>query len=240
MSIIRKLTAIAFGLVLFGIIISVSASDDISEKYAADALYSLHLFLGYGDDADGVPNYGLDDDLTREQGILLLLRMLGRTGEAEAAGYSHPFIDVSEYYNCYIGYAYHNGLTNGIDINLFGSGQTIDREMFITFCLRALGWSDGEDGDFKWSEASEFAEMLGFYSAPEMRSVDHFTRGDAVTVFWNVLETNIKDSSETMAERLIAEGVIMADAYLTAYMNYMTKIGQIGEYELPKISLRSI
>lgn len=78
----------------------------IKEIYE-DALFSLGLFLGTG------TTYALDHELTREQGITILVRTLGKDEEALSGNYSHPFTDVSEWADGYVGYCYTNNITNG-------------------------------------------------------------------------------------------------------------------------------
>ena len=165
-------------------------------KNTADALYQLELFLGYGS------GYGLDDSLTRYQGYVLLVRMLGKEEEAKAAGYSHPFTDVKAG-NAYVSYAYKTGLTNGKTATSFGAKSQMTIQQFTVVCLRALGYRDGADGDFAYADAKTFAAAHGL----EVSTAARFTRGACVEMFWSALHTDMKDSTQTLAEALIARGV---------------------------------
>ena len=179
-----------------------------AQKQTADALHELGLFLGTGDNADGTPNYELDGNLTRAQAIVLLVRMLGKEQEALNGTYTHPFKDTAAWYDKYVGYAYANKLTNGTGDTTYSGDDTTTAQMFATFCLRSLGYDDSK-GDFTWDKASEKAAQLGI-------SVDlngSYTRGEAVTTFWNALNTKMKGSGKTLAEKLEANGVFNKAAF---------------------------
>ena len=50
---------------------------------AANALYTLGLLQGVGQHSDGSPIYGLDRDLSRQEAVVLLIRLLGMEALAE-------------------------------------------------------------------------------------------------------------------------------------------------------------
>lgn len=186
------------------IAISATAYAANNAKQTADALHSLGLFLGVGDNADGTPNYDLDGNLTRAHAVILLVRMLGKEGEATKGTFSHPFKDTLEWYDKYVGYAYENKLTNGTSATTYSGSLETTAQMFVTFCLRSLGYDDmGENPDFSWDKASEKAKELGI----DVDLNGTYTRGDAVETFWDTLNTKMKGSNKTLAEKLEADGV---------------------------------
>ena len=70
-----------------------------NELIAAEALHSIGLFLGLGDDADGNPVFGLENEATRIQGLIMLLRFFGEFEEALDSEFENPFADVTGAYN---------------------------------------------------------------------------------------------------------------------------------------------
>lgn len=74
---------------LCGMLVMPVSAATTTELNAADALYSLGLFLGTN------KGYELNNSLTREQSAMLLVRMLGALETAEAGSYTHPFTDVA-------------------------------------------------------------------------------------------------------------------------------------------------
>jgi len=209
----RKLFALLMAVLMLNSLAVTASAATASEKQTADALHSLGLFLGTGDNADGTPNYALDGNLTRSQAVVLLVRMLGKEDAAAKGSYAHPFKDTAGWYDKYVGYAYANKLTNGTGADTYSGEVQTTAQMFATFCLRALGYDDmGDKPDFSWDKASEKAKELGV-------GVDlsgSFTRGDAVETFWDALNTKMKGSSKTLAEKLEADGMFTKAAFDSA------------------------
>lgn len=183
-------------------------------QYTADAekLYELGLFKGSGNDADGNPNFKLSSKCTRLEALVILIRLLGLEDEALATTAENPFTDMQNSWGKkYVAYAYSIGLTNGIGNNRFGTGRSTPTQ-FATFILRALGYSDAKGGDFKFSEAIDKARELDLI--PETMFTDDsdtLLRDACVNICFNALTTNLKDSDQTLAEKLVEEGTIQKE-----------------------------
>ena len=172
----------------------------------ADALYQLGLFLGTG------TTYDLDGNLTREQGITLLIRMLGLEEEAKNGKWTHPFTDVSSWADPYVGCAFYHKLTDGVSETKFGGELPMTDQMFLTLCLRALGYADkSAKPDFSYNDVWSFAKSLGLTSRTGLD--DSFTRGEVVEMFWKLLNLPMKGSKQTLAESLIQKGVFTKQAW---------------------------
>lgn len=204
-----KRTLIALLLVL-SLLTSVVCAYTPQDKNIADALNELGLFQGMG----GTKGYALDESLTRGQGITLLVRMIGKEAEAEKTTYNNKFTDAS-WAAPYIGYAFANGITNGMSETKFGTDVPMTDNMFLTLTLRALNYSDaGEAPMFTWDKPYELAHQLGMISAAKADTA--FTRADAIRVFWNAMDVELYDSDDTLADTLIAQGVFTAAQWETA------------------------
>ena len=186
-----------------------AASDKATQ--AADALYELGLFKGTGTNADGTPIYDLDKTPTRNQAIIMLVRLLGKEEEALAGTWSIPFTDVTDNMKPYIGYAYTNGLTNGYAATTYCGTNPIKANQYITFVLRALGYTSGED--FAVSTAWDFSDEIGLTSGDYSAATKSFTRGDVAEISYAALELQQKGNLETLAEKLIAESVFTQAQY---------------------------
>lgn len=162
---------------------------------AADALYELGLFKGVGDNEDGSPNYELERAATRAEAVTMLVRLLGQETAAQNGDWETPFVDVADWAKPYVGYAYANGLTLGTGETTFGSDQAVSAAQYLTFVLRALGYSS--ETDFAWDSAWEFADEIlltdGYYNAESA-----FDRGEAAIVSNNALLINIKDGEKNL------------------------------------------
>ena len=120
-----------------------AASDEATA--AADELYALGLFNGTGTDANGNPNFDLDRAPTRYEAVTMLVRLLGKDGEAKAGTWKTPFTDVVDWAKPYVGFAYANGLTAGTSATTFGGGAAVSASQYLTFVLRALGYDNSVD-----------------------------------------------------------------------------------------------
>lgn len=171
-----------------------------TQTNTADALYELGLFLGTG------KGYELDSSLTRAQGITLLVRMIGKEQESQTETYAMRFTDVPDWAAGYVGYALNNGITNGVSETKFDPDGIMTDYMFLTLVFRALGYTDaGETPQFVWNDPYALAKELGLI---ESAAADQtFTRGDAVSIFWNALDAEQADGETTLAQQLVQQGV---------------------------------
>lgn len=171
---------------------------------AANTLYNYGLFKGVGTNPDGTPDFALEDYATRQEAVVVLLRLLGKEKEALSKGGDMPFNDVSAWAENYIAYAYSSGITNGTSENTFGADDFVSSNMYLTLVLRALGYND-KNGDFNWEEAYILAKETGLYDGEEN---DKITRGDIAVISANALNCRIKGSGNTLKEHLSLSGVI--------------------------------
>lgn len=128
---------------LCGMLVMPVSAATTTELNAADALYSLGLFLGTN------KGYELNNSLTREQSAMLLVRMLGALETAEAGSYTHPFTDVAPWASKVVAYAYANEYVKGYSATKYGGADTVTDFQYLTIVLRVLGYTDGsENPDF--------------------------------------------------------------------------------------------
>jgi len=181
------------------------------EVLAAEALHSIGLFLGYGDDANGDPTFGLNDSATRLQGLIMLTRLLGVYEYALAAGYQNPFEDVSGAANiAVVGYAYSEGLTKGISATRFDPDGELTATQYLTFVLRALGYRS--EIDFTWNSAWTMADSLGITEGQFNQQNNSLIRADMVLISLFALAQPMRGSEQTLIESLIEDDVVPANA----------------------------
>jgi len=181
---------------------------------AADKLHLLGLFKGSGSDANGKPNYALDRAPTRNEAVTMLVRLLGKEAEALAGNWEIPYTDVADWAKPYVGYAYANGLTNGTSKTTYSGDDMITVSQYLTFVLRALGYSSKTD--FKWDAAWELADKIGLTSGEYDENTKDFIRGDLTIISENALSVKQKDSDKTLADKLMSEGAFTAEEYKKA------------------------
>lgn len=177
----------------------------------AYSLYDLGLFQGTSN------GFQLEQRPTRLEGMTMFVRLLGGEKEAGNEKAPHPFSDVPGWGDPYVGYAWEHKLTKGVSGDTFGSTDYITLEQYVTFVLRALRYDDSK-GDFAWNTAVDKAVEIGLLTRGEAREYlsQTTTRGTMVNVSFAALKQTFKGSAQTLAERLVEEGVFTREAAIGA------------------------
>lgn len=173
--------------------------------HCADALNDLGLFQGTDS------GYDLDRAPTRAEAAAMLVRLLGAEEEAQKMEeYTAPFTDLRDWAKPYVQYLYDNGLTNGKSETTFGYSDKCTAQQYATFLLRALGYSDAENGDFTYATAMDFAREKGVVDYANCDE-KNFLRDDVVAMSFTALATAPKSGEADLLTKLVKDGAI-ADA----------------------------
>ena len=111
--------------------------------------------------------YELERQALRVEGLVMFIRLMGEENAALTSTAVNPFADSPSWADRYLAYAYEKGYTTGIGTNaagqlMFGPNNTISAGEYITFVLRALGYSEsGTNPDFNWQNAMDAAVAYG-------------------------------------------------------------------------------
>ncbi len=180
--------------------ITAFAADTITDKVTiatpmADELKKMGLF--YGTDK----GYELERAGTRAEALVMLIRLLGEEETAKKSNYTHPFTDVPKWAVKYVGYGYHKGYSYGVSTTKFGSEDKTSAAQYITFVLRALGYSEKADG-YTWNNPFAFAEKIGLIKRNEYSAKSTFLRADIVIVSYRALDIKYKGKDVTLREKL--------------------------------------
>lgn len=150
--------------------------------YFAEYLWEIGLFT----DSDGTLN--LDKPVTRADGIILVLRLMCKEQEALDAKLTVSFADVPDWALYQVAYAAQIGIVSGYSDTVFGSGDAMSANEFITLVLRAMGFADEED--FTCDKAVDTALEIGLIGSTcreqYMRS-NLFLRDNAAVILYNAL-----------------------------------------------------
>ena len=109
----------------------------------------------------------------------MLTRLLGAEKTALAGNWKHPFADVPQWADKYVGWLYQNGLTKGVSATKYGSQRNVTCDQYCIFLTRAHLDADSYQG-------------TAFVDNDEVRQTDEegFIRGDAVSLSARLLGTN--------------------------------------------------
>ena len=152
--------------------------------YYASELWKNGLFLGSGGSFD------LDKPLTRAEGVVMTIRLLGKETESKATTTPITFTDVPDWAKPYIAYAAQNGIANGYSQTAFGANDPMTAAQFITLVLRAMGYQDGTD--FTWDSSYNKALEIGLIGQPchaQYSRSNLFMRDNAAVIAYNAVFT---------------------------------------------------
>lgn len=170
----------------------------------AETLKTLGLFSGTD------KGFELERAPKRVEAAAMLVKFLGKEALANEKKYTHPFTDVPTWANNYVGYLYHEGMTNGMGNNKFGSSNLISARDFTVFMLKSLGYTDQ---DFNYKDTLQFALSKGLLSETDLAGLNNglFTRDKMVHVSYNSLSVKVKGETVTLKDKLIDQKVIKVD-----------------------------
>ncbi len=141
------------------------------------------------------------DNLTREEAIVTLTRMMGLESLAVECVDEQPFSDVptDNWAKPYLGFAKKKGWTNGIGAGKFGLGQEVTLQEYLTFMLRALGYTDADVYDKAFAMSKD---MMILNDVKESDQKEAVKRSDVFVIMYNTLHTNSKDTDQKLAVKL--------------------------------------
>lgn len=169
------------------------------------ALRELGLFRGSG---SGIGD-GFDLHLapTRAEALVMFIRILGEENAALSCTYEHPFTDVPEWLDRYAAWAWHQGYSNGVGNNLFGTAMTVSAVEYQEFILRALGYSIA--GVDNYLTSLERALEYGALTDAEyfLLKDSTFLRAHVAYLSYYNLDTLVSGTYMTLAQQLQQKGV---------------------------------
>lgn len=205
----KKLVAVCFAFLVLFCAAGAAQVGTIDNGYPGDTeaqaqlLYDLGLFRGTEN------GFELEKPMTRAEAAAMLTRLLGAEQEALRGTWTHPFADVPQWADPYVGWLYESGLTKGISATTYGAEQNVTCGQYCTFLARA----STDDDSYAW--------LLRYGENEEERcDAAGFVRGDAVSLSVRLLEqyyTKYEDTNGfTVAQKLINQGVFTAEQLKTA------------------------
>ena len=173
----KKLVSVCFVCLLLTFAAGAANVGTIDNGYPGDTeaqaqmLYDLGLFQGTE------KGFELEKTMTRAEAAVMLTRLLGAEDKALSGDWTHPFSDVPQWADKYVGWLYESGLTNGTSGTTYSPEQDVTCGQYCTFLARASTDSD------------EYSWLLQYGENEEERCDEAgFIRGDAVSLSVRLLE----------------------------------------------------
>lgn len=172
-----------------------------------ESAYTLNQLGGMFRGSD--KGWELDRNPTRAEAAIMMIRFLGvedKILNSEVVA-EMPFTDVNPNHAPYISALFAMGLTNGTSETTFTPDREVTLGDYMTFMLRALGYSEAEDM-FAWESAPEDALGLGVIDQMQydLLTTSGFDRGRMAFVSLAILTANDVHGTP-LYERLSQEGV---------------------------------
>lgn len=212
---IAILLSIVISLSMMPAALAAPMRDIATETTLAGGLKDLGLFMGRGQQSDGSSDFDLEGKPNRVEAVAMLLRTLGKGTEAEKHAKTHPFTDVPAWADGYVSYAYEKGLVKGVTAGRFESQQTATADVYLTFMLRALGYSEETHEDFTWNSPYALAAWCGIL--PIQVDKNEFLRADVVNVTCAALFANHKGTETKLYETLISDGLFTEEEFQAVF-----------------------
>ncbi len=167
----------------------------------ADALKAIGLFQGSD------KGYELERVPTRLEALIMLIRLSGKENDALYPWEeipAVPFTDMPTWEGAadYINYAYANGLIDGTGDTTFEPDAPASAQMFISFALRALGYTVEES----WENWDTLGKEVGIIT--DVINLTSFTRADCVLVSGLTLNTVPKGGELSLLNDMNQNGLI--------------------------------
>ena len=188
------------GIAILSALILTGTATAATEIQQQDAIFLDELGLFQGTEQ----GYELDRTMTRAEGAVMLVRLLGRESEAKISTYQAPFTDVPDLAQPYIGWLYENKLTNGTSKTTYSANQPMRFEQYAWFTGRAAGFTDDDVAAGKTHLSAE---------AYRREYGNDITRGQAVALSMDALYAQMNGETKTLADHLIAQGVFTQESW---------------------------
>ncbi|GMQ57255.1 hypothetical protein AN1V17_16500 [Vallitalea sediminicola] len=201
---LRSLVTVCLVLVTLLFNSTIVHATNLYEDYA-EKLKEIGVFKGTDS------GFELDREPNRIEAAIMFVRLIGAEQEAQNKKYTHPFIDVPEWADDYVGYLYHEKLTNGTSTTTYGSDAIISAHGYMTFILRALGYSD-ISGDFAWEQSLEFSKSQALLNEEDYNELvtNIFFRDQLakISYFALLMPMNGYEDEVSLIEKLVDSGQI--------------------------------
>lgn len=173
----------------------------------AENLHKLGLYDGISEE-EYQP--GLEETITREEAVMLMLKALGLEKEVTNENAVCSFSDVSEEAKPYVGYAEAHGIVKGTADGVFDAQRNVTKRELITFYFRALGYTD-EEGIYENAEEMAMAEGL-IEGNDLIFNVDtDATRDNFAAIAFNALIMKDKDLGMLVMSDMMNRGLFDED-----------------------------
>lgn len=201
----KKLISVCFACIALTFAAGAANVGTIDNGYPGDTEAQAQMLCDLGLFRGTEKGFELEKPMTRAEAAAMLTRLLGAEETALSSECTHPFTDIPQWADKYVGWLYENGLTKGTSTTTYGAEENVTCRQYCTFLARA-----STDYDY-------YSWLLRYGENEEERcDAAGFVRGDAVSLSVRLLgeryQKNEDQSGRTVARVLVDRGVFSAEA----------------------------
>ncbi len=196
-------------------IVATSTAFVHADKYktAGEKLYDIGLIKG---DENG--NLMESLPISREDAVIVLMRMLGVQGDAKSYKGNSGFVDVenAKYYSPYIAYARSKGYVDGMGNGAFGVGKKLSQKEMYALILKGLGYRN-----LQWSRTYADAERAGILDKVDTsKGNTPAYRYQVFDVLLKSLDAKVSGNEQTLKEKLGIASLVEKDKAIIFNIRY--------------------
>ncbi len=212
----KLLSTVVLIILLFSVSAIYANADDYEAvaRSAGEFLYELELIKG-----DGSGDLKLNDLLSREESVILTLRMLRLEEQAKNYAGANGFSDVpsDSWWAPYINFAKANKIVNGIGGGKFGLRQNVTIKQLITMFLRAAKYS----ADWQTEDIWQKGKIFGLTTELDNSITENkqASRGDAFVIFAKAIKLPTNPSVQKNS-CVLSQVLSEKPALMTKYVKY--------------------
>ncbi|GJQ61251.1 MAG: hypothetical protein SCALA702_03040 [Melioribacteraceae bacterium] len=182
--------------------------DLLKKPYGDIPLRGVYNLMVYDLYPNSEEPYHLEKEISVAEAIWFAMHLREKADEIEKGNYQHPFRDIPEEYEKYVGYAYENELLPKSISNNFVPDGNITFVQYEIIMLKMLGYVEGTD--FTEENVRTLAREKDFDPPPLGKKA--FIKAKAVEMANYTLGVSMKESHTIYLDYLISKNIIPAKA----------------------------
>ena len=199
-------------------------------QQAAELMAMIGVMEGDGE------NFNPDKAVTRNEMAVVICNLM----DLKLNGY-HPFTDVPEWADKYVGALYINELTSGTSATTYGGAAEVTTTEAALMIMKTLGYFEYQ-GEFEedWALATvKRATLLNLFEGIEAGVKETLTRGEVAQMVMNALDENIVVAKEVGGMNVTGDGFTVSEkasySYPGVVVGYTNQSAPIYETLMSKL-----
>ena len=200
--------AMMVGMMVVGTSAAFADAADSDNKQAIELMNIIGVMEGDGE------NFNPDRVVTRNEMAVVICNLM----DLKLNGY-HPFTDVPEWADKYVGALYINGLTSGTSATTYGGAENVTTTQAALMIMKTLGYFEFQ-GEFEddWALATvKRATLLNLFEDIDAGVKEPLTRGEVAQMVMNALDENIVVAKEVGGLNVSGDGFSVSEKASYSY-----------------------